>query len=94
MNDPERRGTLHQKLTDLRHLALDLDGTLYLGGRLFEFTKPFLARLAELGIGRTFFTYIVVGVAIATLFLRSAITVIRAASAERGAAVGLARRSA
>ena len=47
---------MHTKLTDLRHLALDLDGTLYLGGRLFEFTRPFLARLAELGIGRTFFT--------------------------------------
>ncbi len=47
---------LHKKLTSLRHLALDLDGTLYLGGRLFEFTRPFLARIAELGIGRTFFT--------------------------------------
>jgi HAD superfamily hydrolase (TIGR01450 family) len=47
---------LHKKLTNLRHLALDLDGTLYLGGRLFEFTRPFLARIGELGIGRTFFT--------------------------------------
>ncbi|MEA2709174.1 MAG: hypothetical protein QOF78_1775 [Phycisphaerales bacterium] len=41
---------------NIRHLALDLDGTLYLGGRLFEFTRPFLARIAKLGIGRTFFT--------------------------------------
>jgi len=47
---------LQKKLTNLRHLALDLDGTLYLGGRLFEFTRPFLARIADLGIGRTFFT--------------------------------------
>ena len=47
---------MHKKLTNLRHLALDLDGTLYLGGRLFEFTRPFLARIAELGIARTFFT--------------------------------------
>lgn len=43
-------------LARLRHLALDLDGTLYLGGRVFEFTAPFLAKLNELGIGRTFFT--------------------------------------
>ena len=45
-----------KSLEKIRHLALDLDGTLYLGGRLFEFTRPFLARIAELGIGRTFFT--------------------------------------
>src|SRR5688572_27025208 len=37
-------------------MALDLDGTLYLGGQLFEATRPFLATLRELGIGRTFFT--------------------------------------
>jgi NagD protein len=43
-------------LKDIRHLALDLDGTLYLGGRLFEWTRPFLKRAADLGIGRTFFT--------------------------------------
>ena len=47
---------MHRDLSHLRHLALDLDGTLYLGGRLFEWTRPFLARLSELGIGRTFFT--------------------------------------
>src|SRR3954447_15664626 len=45
-----------QRLAKLRHLALDLDGTIYLGGRLFDFTKPFLAALERLGIGRTFFT--------------------------------------
>ena len=47
---------LPQRLRNIKHLALDLDGTLYLGGRLFEWTRPFLARIAELGIGRTFFT--------------------------------------
>jgi len=51
-----RATSLHKKLSELRHLALDLDGTLYLGGRLFEFTRPFLAKISELGIGRTFFT--------------------------------------
>jgi len=45
-----------RSLKGVRHLALDLDGTLYLGGRLFPFTLPFLARLKELGLGRTFFT--------------------------------------
>src|SRR3954452_17252153 len=45
-----------KRLANLRHLALDLDGTLYLGGRVFEFTAPFLAQLEKLGIGRTFFT--------------------------------------
>src|SRR3954470_20885999 len=47
----QRRG-----LEGVRHLALDLDGTLYLGGRLFPFTVPFLAKVRELGLGRTFFT--------------------------------------
>jgi len=45
-----------QTLSHIRHLALDLDGTLYLGSRCFESTLPFLATLRELGIGRTFFT--------------------------------------
>ena len=45
-----------KRLADIRHLALDLDGTLYLGGRLFPYTLDFLARVKELGIGRTFFT--------------------------------------
>jgi len=45
-----------RRLEGVRHLALDLDGTLYLGGRLFPFTVPFLAKVRELGLGRTFFT--------------------------------------
>jgi HAD superfamily hydrolase (TIGR01450 family) len=43
-------------LRRIRHVVLDLDGTLYRGARLFECTKPFLATLARLGIGRTFLT--------------------------------------
>jgi HAD superfamily hydrolase (TIGR01450 family) len=43
-------------LQAIRHLALDLDGTLYLGGRLFPVTLPFLQRVKELGLGYTFFT--------------------------------------
>jgi len=45
-----------ETLSHIRHLALDLDGTLYLGSRCFESTLPFLATLRDLGIGRTFFT--------------------------------------
>jgi len=45
-----------RQLRDIRHFALDLDGTLYLGGHVFDCTIPFLRRLRELGIGYTFFT--------------------------------------
>lgn len=51
-----QRPTVIMQLQNIRHMALDLDGTLYLGGRLFEATRPFLATLRELDIGRTFFT--------------------------------------
>ena len=47
---------MNRALRQLRHLALDLDGTLYLGGRLFDATLPFLRTLRDLRIGRTFFT--------------------------------------
>jgi HAD superfamily hydrolase (TIGR01450 family) len=50
------RTVQRRRLEGVRHLALDLDGTLYLGGRLFPFTVPFLAKVRELGLGRTFFT--------------------------------------
>ena len=33
-----------------------MDGTIYSGGTVFETTRPFLALLAELGIGHTFLT--------------------------------------
>jgi HAD superfamily hydrolase (TIGR01450 family) len=45
-----------KQLQQIKHLALDLDGTLYLGGRLFNCTLPFLEQIKQLGIGRTFFT--------------------------------------
>jgi len=43
-------------LAGLKHVVLDLDGTLYRGNRLFEATLPFLAQLREAGIGYTFLT--------------------------------------
>jgi HAD superfamily hydrolase (TIGR01450 family) len=40
----------------IRHVVLDLDGTLYRGGRVFPQTLPFLERLRRLGMGYTFLT--------------------------------------
>src|SRR5437764_6098685 len=47
---------MNNRLVAIRHLALDLDGTIYRGDTLFEATEPFLALLKELGIGYTFLT--------------------------------------
>lgn len=47
---------MKKQLSGIRHVALDMDGTIYKGGTLFEFTKPFLALMTELGIGYTFLT--------------------------------------
>jgi len=47
---------LDARLRRIRHVSLDLDGTIYLGRTLFPFTLPFLALLRELGIGYTFLT--------------------------------------
>ena len=44
------------RLRRIVHLALDLDGTVYQGGTLFPFARPFLAAMRELGIGCTFLT--------------------------------------
>jgi len=47
---------IQSRLSGIRHVALDMDGTIYRGGTLFETTEPFLALLKELGIGYTFLT--------------------------------------
>jgi NagD protein len=47
---------MNKQLTDIRHVALDMDGTIYSGGTLFESTGPFLTSLGKLGIGHTFLT--------------------------------------
>lgn len=43
-------------LSHIRHLVLDMDGTIYSGSTLFDCTLPFLQRIGELGIGHTFIT--------------------------------------
>lgn len=45
-----------EKLRSIRHVALDMDGTIYKGGTLFPYTLPFLQRLKTLGITYTFLT--------------------------------------
>ena len=40
----------------IRHVALDMDGTIYMGSTLFPFTKDFLAMLTANGIGYSFLT--------------------------------------
>jgi len=47
---------MNKRLRNICHVALDMDGTIYRGGTLFETTEPFLALLTELGIGYTFLT--------------------------------------
>jgi NagD protein len=45
-----------QRLRHIRHVALDMDGTIYMDKKLLPSTLPFLALLKELGIGHTFLT--------------------------------------
>ena len=47
---------LRNRLRNIRHVALDMDGTIYNGSTLFPFTVPFLENLKKLGIGYTFLT--------------------------------------
>jgi NagD protein len=44
------------RLSGIRHLALDMDGTIYRGKTIFESTIPFLDLLTKLNIGYTFLT--------------------------------------
>jgi len=47
---------MKNRLKAIRHVALDMDGTIYRGNTLFETTGPFLALLRELGLSYTFLT--------------------------------------
>ncbi len=58
-NDNGRLNTsdkLYSCLKDIKHIALDMDGTIYNGSTLFPFTIPFLTKLREMGIGYSFLT--------------------------------------
>ncbi len=47
---------LKKRLRGIRHVALDMDGTIYLGATLFPYTIPFLEKLDRMGIGYSFLT--------------------------------------
>lgn len=47
---------LQAKLKNIKHFALDMDGTIYNGATLFSFTIPFLNFLKEHNIGYSFLT--------------------------------------
>jgi HAD superfamily hydrolase (TIGR01450 family) len=47
---------MSMELSKIRHVVLDMDGTIYLGSTLLPDTLPFLATLARLGIGHSFVT--------------------------------------
>jgi len=47
---------LKAKLAAVKHVALDMDGTIYLGSTVFPYTIPFLEKLDRLGIDYSFLT--------------------------------------
>ena len=52
---PDRQHLL-ERVRKIKHVALDMDGTIYKGETLFPFTVPFLNRLKEMGVGYSFLT--------------------------------------
>ncbi|MBD5220041.1 MAG: HAD-IIA family hydrolase [Bacteroidales bacterium] len=49
-------GELTEACRRIKHVALDMDGTIYLGSRLFPWTIGFLKKLTDNGIGYSFLT--------------------------------------
>ncbi len=47
---------LMERLRKLKHFALDMDGTIYLGATLFPYTKGVLGGVKELGLNYSFLT--------------------------------------
>ncbi len=54
-NDPLSESD-RAKLRKVKHVAFDMDGTIYMGSRLFPYTVDTLRRLRENGIGYSFLT--------------------------------------
>lgn len=55
-NSPFGEDELMRRLRKIKHVALDMDGTIYMGNSLFPWTKDFLAGLREQNIGYSFLT--------------------------------------
>lgn len=45
-----------EQLARIKHVALDMDGTIYMGNSIFPFTIPFLEKLDGMGISYSFLT--------------------------------------
>ncbi len=45
-----------ERIRKIKHVALDMDGTIYLGSNIFPYTISFLDRLAKAGISYSFLT--------------------------------------
>lgn len=56
LNRYKDRQLLLERISRIKHVALDMDGTIYKGGTLFPFTQSFLSGLREMGIGYSFLT--------------------------------------
>ena len=54
--DTLRNSAILARLRQIRHVALDMDGTVYLNNTVFPTTAPFLSLLNRLDIGHTFLT--------------------------------------
>lgn len=53
---PLSHEALMEKCRKIKHVALDMDGTIYLGSKLFPFTLSFLKDLEDMGIKYSFLT--------------------------------------
>lgn len=47
---------LRGKLRKIKHIALDMDGTIYMGSKLFPFTQGFLDDMRKCGVAYSFLT--------------------------------------
>ncbi len=55
-NQMHATGCDRERLRKIKHVALDMDGTIYMGSNLFPFTIGFLQKLTDNGIGYSFLT--------------------------------------
>ena len=53
---PHSHAELMHRARRVKHVVLDMDGTIYMGMTLFPFTIPFLQGLKGQGIGYSFLT--------------------------------------
>lgn len=55
-NSSEVKTSLLDRIKKIKHVALDMDGTIYNGKTLFPYTIPFLNKLRSMGISYSFLT--------------------------------------